>query len=219
MDRECVQCGKIFTLSEYEVEFYKSKNLNIPKRCKECRELNKKRGTNATDPLLWRHQNSKSYINGTGCLFAMISALCIFMLCFVFISFILGNKVESSIVAVTIGILLLSLTALLLSLTVAIVLSTKKPSGNKRTRSAQYKATFYDTESLTEHYIKHGKETHSESVEEYLRKANNVIADTRCKISTDEDGDKQYFNPLTKEFVVVAKAGYIRTYYLKTNKY
>lgn len=212
MDRECVQCGKVFTLSEYEVNFYRSKNLNIPKRCKECRELNKKRGTNATDPLLWRHQNSSSYKNGTGCLFAIISALCTFMLCFVFIAFTLGKKVEFPIIAATIGVQLLSLTAV-------IVLSTKKPSKNKRTHSAQYKATFYDTESLTEHYIKHGKETHSESIEEYLRKANNVITDTRCKISTDENGDKQYFNPLTKEFVVVAKAGYIRTYYLKTNKY
>lgn len=40
--RECKQCGKQFTLSDSEIKFYKSKNLTFPKRCKECRESNKK---------------------------------------------------------------------------------------------------------------------------------------------------------------------------------
>ena len=37
----CKDCGKEFTLTEGEIEFYKSKGLNLPKRCKECREANK----------------------------------------------------------------------------------------------------------------------------------------------------------------------------------
>lgn len=37
----CKQCGKTFTLSDSEIEFYKNKGLNTPKRCKECRKKNK----------------------------------------------------------------------------------------------------------------------------------------------------------------------------------
>ncbi len=40
--KECKQCGKQFTISDSEINFYKSRNLSIPKRCKECRRSNKK---------------------------------------------------------------------------------------------------------------------------------------------------------------------------------
>ena len=39
----CKQCGKEFELSESEINFYKSKNLHLPKRCKECRQENKQK--------------------------------------------------------------------------------------------------------------------------------------------------------------------------------
>ncbi len=38
----CKQCGKEFELTQSEIDFYNSKNLSIPKRCKECRNSNKK---------------------------------------------------------------------------------------------------------------------------------------------------------------------------------
>lgn len=38
----CKQCGKEFELTQSEIDFYNSKNLSIPKRCKECRSSNKK---------------------------------------------------------------------------------------------------------------------------------------------------------------------------------
>ena len=41
MKRTCKQCGKEFVISGSEINFYKSKNLSIPKRCKECRDSNK----------------------------------------------------------------------------------------------------------------------------------------------------------------------------------
>lgn len=37
---KCVQCSKIFTITDSEKRFYQNKNLNFPKRCKECREKN-----------------------------------------------------------------------------------------------------------------------------------------------------------------------------------
>lgn len=43
MEMVCKQCGKEFTLTEGEIEFYQSKNLELTKRCKECRDSNKKK--------------------------------------------------------------------------------------------------------------------------------------------------------------------------------
>lgn len=39
----CKQCGTTFELSESEIAFYRKKNLNLPKRCKECRQENKEK--------------------------------------------------------------------------------------------------------------------------------------------------------------------------------
>ncbi len=41
MKRTCKQCGKEFELSESEISFYKSKGLELPKRCQACRNQNK----------------------------------------------------------------------------------------------------------------------------------------------------------------------------------
>ncbi len=41
MKCNCKQCGKVFELSEEEIKFYKDKNLELPKRCRECRARNK----------------------------------------------------------------------------------------------------------------------------------------------------------------------------------
>lgn len=41
MKRICKECGKEFELVPDEIKFYKSKNLALPKRCKECRDKNK----------------------------------------------------------------------------------------------------------------------------------------------------------------------------------
>ena len=42
LNRTCIQCNKEFTMTESEIRFYKSKRLSLPKRCKECRDANKK---------------------------------------------------------------------------------------------------------------------------------------------------------------------------------
>ena len=39
--RNCKQCGKDFVLSDSEIKFFKDKNLDLPKRCSECRKENK----------------------------------------------------------------------------------------------------------------------------------------------------------------------------------
>lgn len=42
MKRICKQCGKEFVLTDAEEDFYKKKNLTLPKRCKACREKSKR---------------------------------------------------------------------------------------------------------------------------------------------------------------------------------
>ena len=40
MKIKCVQCGREFELSQNEIDFYYSKGLDLPKRCKSCRDKN-----------------------------------------------------------------------------------------------------------------------------------------------------------------------------------
>lgn len=42
----CRDCGSSFTFTEGEQEFYASKNLNPPQRCKTCRSNRKNERTN-----------------------------------------------------------------------------------------------------------------------------------------------------------------------------
>lgn len=44
MIEKCKDCGKDFEITDGEREFYESKGLSLPKRCKECREKNKTGG-------------------------------------------------------------------------------------------------------------------------------------------------------------------------------
>ena len=83
-----------------------------------------------------------------------------------------------------------------------------------------YKYTFYDTNSMVKHYVKHGKQTNCSSMEDYLYKANMVIVDKKSLTKEQKkDGDRIYYNNRTKEFVVIAKAGYVRTYFIASDKY
>lgn len=52
MIKTCKQCGKEFELSESEIDFFEEKGLKLPKRCAQCRELNRKQGTTTITPKL-----------------------------------------------------------------------------------------------------------------------------------------------------------------------
>ena len=74
--------------------------------------------------------------------------------------------------------------------------------------------TFRSEDQLEDHYQKHGVEMGFHSAQEYLEAANRVISDpdTLHKLEA-EDGDDVYYLERTNEFVIVSKAGYIRTYF------
>lgn len=49
MKRTCKQCGIDFEIKESEINYYKSKNLEIPKRCPKCRQENKSKNLNSVN--------------------------------------------------------------------------------------------------------------------------------------------------------------------------
>ena len=79
--------------------------------------------------------------------------------------------------------------------------------------SNKYKFNFYDSENLINHFYKHKDDVACRDVELYLKKANNVILDKKSIHKTIANGDMVYYNKKTEDYVVLAKAGYIRSYY------
>ncbi len=193
--RKCVQCGKIFTLNDSEIDFYNSKNLDLPKRCKTCREINKgkkaeyKRYTKRT-------KVSEKVSTPTG---TVIGFIVLFLLLEI------NVPVTASFVV--------SLVSAMVS-AVLIYLFAGRKIQIEEFDTTPYTYTFYDTASMVSHYVKHGKEVGCDSMENYLCKANSVIKNPKAlKKIQKTDGDTAYFYPPAGDFAVVAKAGYIRTYF------
>lgn len=206
MTRKCVQCNKTFNISDSEIQFYESKNLSLPKRCKKCREKNKNAGN--SDKAKRPAQTYKSYYakkDNTSTLGVVIFATIVAI-----VGFILKND------ALAIGASLFTVCSI-----VKYILDLK--NGNvfiQEFNTTLYKYTFYNTDSMVKHYVKHGDETKCSSMEDYLYKANMVIVDKgNLSKLQKKDGDRIYYNTKTKEIVVVAKAGYVRTYFIASDKY
>ena len=79
--------------------------------------------------------------------------------------------------------------------------------------SNKYKFNFYDAENLINHFYKHKDDVGCRDVESYLKKANSVILDKKSIHKTIANGDTVYYNKKTEDYVVLARAGYIRSYY------
>lgn len=61
----CVQCGKSFEIGDSEIDFYRKKNLHLPKRCKECRQKNKQKQSIAPKATNgWNAQNQYDVVAG-----------------------------------------------------------------------------------------------------------------------------------------------------------
>lgn len=80
--------------------------------------------------------------------------------------------------------------------------------------------TFRNHHALEDHFGKHGAEMGCATADEYLARANAVIANPKAlhKLQA-EDGDDLYFLERTGEFVVVSPKGFIRTYFLTDRDY
>lgn len=192
MKRTCKQCGKEFFISQSEINFYKEKNLNIPKRCKECREKNK---TDRKDDESGSASGVKASENTS------------------------VNEINVKKTSVKKNSAIVGFAAIFL-LTVGRLFSNTgdidvKDPVDSTPYVTEVKLTFSSQESLTEHYEKHGKEMGFESPEEYEAAAAAVVYDSRALHKNEADGDDLYYIEETNEYVVVSsKSGKILSYYL-----
>ena len=93
MKRICKQCGKEFELSESEIGFYKGRGLELPKRCKACREQNKEQGKGQKQQQTQRpvsnpignDKDSRDHKNGTDKSRYIISAAAVLFIVFAFL--------------------------------------------------------------------------------------------------------------------------------------
>lgn len=195
MKLKCVQCGKNFELKKSEIEFYKSKNLHLPKRCKNCREKNKaKKEEFARYTIKMRRTRDLQY--------AWIFASCFIGLALSFVTL--------QVVPTIAGIIASALVFIFVT-----CISFKTESKEiQEFDTSKYEYRFRNNSSMVEHYMKHGLEIDADTLEDYLVKANQTITNptTLRKKSKDKD-DILYYNTKTEYFVVVSEKGYIRSFY------
>lgn len=186
----CMDCGKSFELSDGETVFYESNGLDLPKRCKSCRD--RRSGKN----LLKVKRRNPFFTTLSIFSFSAAAADCV-------IYFYL-DAIGST--AFYYSISLLSAAFIVFSrLSVNIKLYDLSFEG--------YKYHFYDAKSLYNHYVKHSAELGINSVEEYLKRANAVICGKKCLCKKTLNGDTVYYDKQSGDYVVVSEASYIRTYF------
>lgn len=213
MKKTCKACGKEFELSQGEIQFYKSKNLELPKRCKECRDKNKVNRTNTqtAKQTSYHTQNTKSNTYGTQAAQPNENR-------------IQNNSGKNSrnfkhrISAAIAAIFLLtaSLFGGHFMQDGAVNPNTDKEAGSSAayTNGQTDTYTFRNDTYLSEHFEKHGEDFDYTTIEEYQAGANRVIASGDALHKTEkEDGDDVYYLKSTNEFVIVSTDGYIRTYF------
>ncbi|MEE1009378.1 MAG: zinc-ribbon domain containing protein [Agathobacter sp.] len=239
MRKTCKQCGEMFEISQSEIEFYKKKNLNIPKRCKKCREENKKRynsttvggvtdeketGTNqavAGKSTVKRTGGSKSGGNKSGANNSSENKAMIRQM---------NNRpveannnsnynkkkhrILSKVISAVVTLLLISGVGY-----EAYKNFNEKAAGvsydtNKSEENVNKEYSFRNEDLLNQHYEKHGKEMGYDSPEAYEEGAVAVINNTQAmKKQENEDNDDVYYVKDTNELVIVSTDGYIRTYF------
>lgn len=241
MKRTCIQCGAEFEIQEKEAAFYESKDFELPKRCKECRQKNKmaqRQQRNNYDQN--RNMNRQNYrpkyqgqntehrsyqpnyqgkrSNGSQPYWKTYgewqneSATA---------SKQRGTTNQS---AYTSGKKKTSKGWIAAVLAIVLLLcgggtgywyhEQQQENTQVASSAADQTYQFRNDNYLTEHFEKHGAEMGYSTKESYLEGANRVIASTEALHKQEaEDGDDIYFLEKTDELVVVSTDGYIRTYF------
>ncbi|MDO5516033.1 MAG: zinc-ribbon domain containing protein [Clostridium sp.] len=232
IERKCVQCGRSFTIEDSEIEFYKSKSLSLPKRCKECRDKNKENSKKSRDNKVNIHKNeyeekntvkpiseernanksssnkNNGSINGNGGN---------------------NNKKKNNIFK-----LFILAAVIIFGLFEGYgsyekhnspnpntpVIENSSETGKKDNSSSQSTATdkdaytFRTAQDCTDHFKKHGEEFGYTTEKQYVEGANKVINSSASLHKLEkEDGDDVYYLKDTNEFVIVSTSGFIRTYF------
>ena len=196
MKRTCKQCGKEFVITQSEINFYKSKNLSIPKRCKECRQSNKQQRGDAGKPkgdASYQNRMQRSLQENRN-------------------QEVIHTSQAKKGTMPKIATAILAVLALVYAVFFGGGDQTQAPVDSIRTYENGLE--FRNEQLLNEHYEKHGIEMGFSSAEAYEDAAEAVVQNSSVlhKIEA-EDGDDVYYLQESNEFVVVSTDGYIRTYF------
>lgn len=241
MERFCSDCGKKFELTQGEIDFYASKGLSLPKRCKECREKNKAKKqirdnslkTNSIDTVqnpAFKAPKSKNKFN-----FKKLTCIIFTILFLLFGRFLLKNnnklfnQSEKTTATYTDSNI--------------ISYSENKPEIRTSVQKTSSNTTFYDEvnedfqafeatkqqhsqyhfrnrDRLNDHYYKHGVDMGFDSASSYEAAANAVINNPDALSKHEaEDNDMVYFIQSSGEIVFVSGDGFIRTYFISDKDY
>lgn len=220
MTQKCRQCGKEFTLTESEIEFYKKKGLQLPKRCKACRESNKaadskqsaSSATKGTTQATAKSTTQKGKITPLRIVAGLVVALAVFFF---------GDSALQPGDGGDVGQPSTSTVQQAGSTDTSqggVDASGGDISGGIGASSSEEEPgislTFRSAKLLNQHYEKHGIDMGFSSAEEYEQAASAVTTDENVLHKTEaEDGDDVYYIEDTNEFVVVSSDGYLRTYF------
>ena len=206
----CKQCGKEFEITEGEADFFLSKGMKLPKRCKECRQANKIKKENDSDAAI-RLERKPSKVKNLKVILGVVAILILAGFGFSKLPALINynSGYDDSSVSTTVY------TFSGYGTSSAIIDETEEYLPVDETM-----LTFRNVDLLISHYQKHGGEVGASSPDEYQRKAAAVVSSENVLHKTEsEDGDYVYFNPSTGEFVIVSTDGYIRTYYIADMDY
>ena len=190
--RKCKQCGKEFVLSDSEIKFFNDKNLELPKRCSECRKENKNNNKeyNIENSKSEKINNNKDNIHK---------------------NYKSDSKKKTFRNIIAAGLVLI---VLLLGKLFNIDINWQEIRTNFGTQENNVSLEFRNETLWEDHFEKHGSEFGYKTKEEYLKGANEVINSSTSKHKTEaEDGDEIYYDEDKNEIVFVSIDGYIRTYF------
>lgn len=230
MQVTCKQCGKIFELPQSEISFYEKKNLELPKRCKECREANKK-GKAGAKPGSVTQGGSGSGSGHYGSNTPGNKKVYYIVLGILLVLLLIGKYVLPELTGSNSG----NQSGYQEQQNIQVtqestqqvqelqpyeseepeVTPKPEPTSVESSETIETPALkFRNAKLLKEHYEKHGIEMGFASQEEYQAAAAAVVVNPAVLHKTEaEDGDDVYYVESTNEFVVVSKDGYIRTYF------
>lgn len=228
MEKTCKECGCSFELTEGEIDFYRQKGLELPKRCPDCRKKNKngKKGgkkynkkntgrNNGNDrlredtpvksapkqtPGAAANQSGKKGGKGK----AVIGGILVLLIAFIGWFFVNGQDSSGD-----------------AGNAESAYTETADPgSSDAYEESADSGAAagteyhFANSDTLNSHYEKHGIEMGYPDAESYEKAASAVINNPAAlhKIEA-EDGDDVYYLEKENYFVVVSPYGKIRTFF------
>ncbi|MGN0608008.1 MAG: zinc-ribbon domain containing protein [Oscillospiraceae bacterium] len=229
--KKCKDCGKEFTITDGEIDFYRSKGFELPNRCKSCRDKRKsQKAAPAAQSSNGKNSRSKSVLT------AVLIAAVLLIALIVKVSDVITPvqtslpeitdtsvyTAEETTPAVTTSALTSTeITSELADMTTAAETTSAYPettsSAAQVTTTAepeQQVLHFRSNKLLEEHYEKHGIDMGFSSAAEYEAAAAAVVnsPDALHKLEK-EDNDDVYYIESTNEFVIVSTDGYIRTYF------